>query len=101
MNTELKDESPTAVPKNTEKGSVIDTSKMSEGERNALELTEEARAESEYRSFAGDLFMGKFPIGRIHPFPEQPDEDVEAGRPFLTELEKILAGEVDPDLPYQ
>ncbi len=77
--------------------SVIDTSKMSEGERNALELTEEARAASEYRSFAGDLFMGRFPVDRIYPFPEQPAGDVEAGRPFLAGLAKLLSEGVDSD----
>jgi alkylation response protein AidB-like acyl-CoA dehydrogenase len=97
MSTELKDEAATVKSTEKEAGSVIDTSKMSEGERNALELTEEARAASEYRSFAGDLFMGRFPVARIFPFPEQSEEDVEAGRPFLTELERILREDVEPD----
>ncbi len=75
---------------NTEAGDVIDTSKMSKGQAEALELAEAARTVTDYRSFAGDLFMGRFDLTRVHPYPEQSAEDAEAGRPFLTELEKIL-----------
>jgi alkylation response protein AidB-like acyl-CoA dehydrogenase len=75
----------------------IDTSKMNQGQREALEMTESARTESGYRSFAGDLFMGRFSLDHIYPFPLQPPADVEAGRPFLSELEHILRNEVDPD----
>lgn len=97
MSTELKD-APRASAKSARRNAdgVIDTSKMSEGERNALELTEAARSEQEYKSFAGDLFMGRFPIDRIYPFPEQPVADIEAGKPFLGELTRILR-EVDAD----
>lgn len=77
--------------------STIDTSKMSQGQREALEMTESARSESGYRSFAGELFMGRFSLDHIYPFPLQSDADVEAGRPFLTELETILRDEIDPD----
>ncbi len=75
----------------------IDTSKMTQGQREALEMTESARAESGYRSFAGDLFMGRFSLDHIYPFPLQPAADVEAGQPFLTELEQVLKTEVDAD----
>jgi alkylation response protein AidB-like acyl-CoA dehydrogenase len=75
----------------------IDTSKMNQGQREALEMTESARAESGYRSFAGELFMGRFSLDHIYPFPLQPAADIEAGRPFLTELEQILKTEVDAD----
>jgi len=75
----------------------IDTSKMTQGQREALEMTEAARSESGYRSFAGDLFMGRFSLEHIYPFPIQPAADVEAGRPFLDELATILKNEVDAD----
>lgn len=75
----------------------IDTSKMNQGQREALEMTESARAESGHRSFAGDLFMGRFSLASLHPFPLQPAADIDAGRPFLEELEFILRTEVDSD----
>ncbi len=76
---------------------VIDTSKMNQAQREALELTEAARGPSNYRSFVGDLFMGRFALDHVYPFPLQPSLDAEAGRPFLTELNKILKYEVDAD----
>lgn len=77
--------------------STIDTSKMSQGQREALEVTEAARSESGYRSFVGDLFMGRFALDQLYPFPLQSAADVAAGRPFLDELEKILRDETDSD----
>jgi alkylation response protein AidB-like acyl-CoA dehydrogenase len=84
-------------PAEREPASVIDTSKMSQAQREALELTEAARATTNYRSFAGDLFMGRFDVRNVYPFPVQPAADVEAGRPFLAELNQILKYEVDAD----
>ena len=49
--------------------SVLDTSKMSPAQREALELTEAARESTQAkRGFAGDLFMGHFDVTGIHPF---------------------------------
>ena len=46
-------------PNPEEVASVIDTSKMNDGQRAALEMTEAARdADSEKGSFAGGLFIG-------------------------------------------
>ncbi len=39
---------------------LIDTSKMSEGQRAALELTEAARESMQERTFVDGLFMGEF-----------------------------------------
>src|ERR1700740_1947997 len=77
---------------------VIDTSKMSPAQREALELTESARetAQSE-RGFAGGLFMGRFNFPQIHPFPVQSVEDGDHGDAFLQRLEKFLKEHVDPD----
>jgi alkylation response protein AidB-like acyl-CoA dehydrogenase len=69
---------------------------MNREQREALELTEAARAETK-RSFAGDLFMGRFALDQVYPFPLQPAADVEAGRPFLKELNTVLRDEVDSD----
>src|SRR5262245_1912442 len=93
-------EPPTAASKpdaEREPETVIDTSKMSREQREALELTEAARAETKFRSFAGDLFMGRFALDKVYPFPLQPAADIEAGRPFLAELNAILKNEVDAD----
>ena len=77
---------------------VIDTSKMSSAQREALELTESAReaAQSE-RGFAGGLFMGRFNLPQIHPFPAQSMEDSDHGDAFLQRLETFLKEHVDPD----
>ena len=76
----------------------IDTSKMSAGQRAALELTEAARdAASEQASFAAGLFMGRLDLGRLLPFPEQTAEDRDQGDAFLRRLEAFLQEKVDPD----
>src|ERR1700674_361204 len=78
--------------------SVIDTSKMSEGKRAALELTEASRDPLDDRgSFASNLFIGRYDFGRIFPWPEQSAEDRAAGEPFLTELKAYLEANVDAD----
>src|SRR6266516_5288136 len=93
------------VPKDPERknpveepGAAIDTSKMSAGQRAALELTEAARdAASDRGSFAGGLFMGQFGLDAVHPFPSQKPEDRDQGDAFLQQLEKFLREQVDPD----
>ena len=81
-----------------EPGAAIDTSKMSAGQRAALELTEAARdAASERGSFAGGLFMGQFGLDAVHPFPSQKPEDRDQGDAFLQRLERFLREQVDPD----
>src|SRR5437868_5333548 len=56
--------------------SVIDTSKMSKGQREALELAEASRDPLDDRgSFASNIFIGRYDFGRIHPYPEQSAED--------------------------
>jgi hypothetical protein len=77
---------------------VIDTSKMSPAQREALELTESAReAAGAERGFAGGLFMGRFHLERIHPFPLQSAADRDQGDAFLQRLEEFLKTHVDPD----
>jgi alkylation response protein AidB-like acyl-CoA dehydrogenase len=95
---------PTIPPTPKEKGvapdeaaSVIDTSKMNEGQRAALELTEAARETQERRSIAGGLFMGDCDLRGVFPFPEQNPHDREQGEAFLERLEKFLREKVDPD----
>ena len=77
---------------------VIDTSKMSPAQREALELTESAReAVQAERGFAGGLFMGRFNLAGIHPFPIQRAEDRDHGAPFLEQLKEFLKEHVNPD----
>jgi alkylation response protein AidB-like acyl-CoA dehydrogenase len=78
--------------------SVIDTSKMSEGKRAALELAESSRDPLDDRgSFASNLFIGRYDFARIHPYPEQSAEDRAAGEEFLGSLKKYLRENIDAD----
>jgi len=87
-----------AKPQKQEPASVIDTSKMSKGKREALELAEASRDPLDERgSFASNLFIGRFDFDRIYPWPEQSAEDREAGKEFLANLEKYLRENVDAD----
>src|SRR5436305_2594190 len=78
--------------------SVIDTSKMAKGQREALELAEAARDPLEDRgSFASNLFVGRYDFNRIYPYPAQSAEDRAAGEEFLRKLDTYLREHVDPD----
>src|SRR5256714_9085867 len=78
--------------------SVIDTSKMSKGQREALELAEASRDPLDDRgSFASNLFIGRYDFSRIHPYPTQSAEDRAAGAEFLTSLKKYLRENIDAD----
>ncbi len=82
----------------TEERSVIDTSKMSQAQRSALELTEAARdIPGVKRGFCGGLFLGQFNLDALHPYPQQSVEDRDQGDAFLHSLEKFLHEHVDPD----
>ncbi len=77
---------------------MIDTSKMSEGKRAALELAEASRDPLDDRgSFASNLFIGRYDFDRIYPWPAQSAEDRAAGEDFLNKLETYLREHVDPD----
>jgi len=92
--------SPTATPptpRPEEPRSLIDTSKMSAGQRAALELTEAARETGRGSTFAGDLFMGRFDLAGIAPFPTQTAEDRDQGDVFLRLLDSFLRDKVNPD----
>jgi alkylation response protein AidB-like acyl-CoA dehydrogenase len=89
--TSAKPEKPAPV-------SVIDTSKMSKGQREALELAEASRDPLDDRgSFASNLFVGRYDFDRIHPWPAQSEEDRTAGAEFLEKLENYLREHVDAD----
>jgi hypothetical protein len=86
---------PPPKPSAEEARPLIDTSKMSAGQRAALELTEAARETARKLSFASGLFMGSFHPPR--PFPAQSAEDRDQGDAFLQKLESFLRDKVDPD----
>src|SRR5215213_11502850 len=95
---QVKAETGVKEPGSKEAASVIDTSKMSKGKREALELAEASRDPLDERgSFASNLFIGRYDFDRIFPWPEQSAEDREAGREFLANLEKYLRENVDAD----
>ena len=88
---------PPEKPATEETQPLIDTSKMSAGQRAALELTEAARETVRGRTFASGLFMGEFNLAGIQPFPIQSAEDRDQGDAFLQRLEAVLRDKVDPD----
>lgn len=89
---------PRPKPAADDAAQVIDTSKMSAGQRAALELTESARdVASEKGSFAANLFMGRHELDRVLPFPAQSHEDRDQGDAFLARLDAFLRANVDPN----
>ena len=77
---------------------VIDTSKMSDGQRAAMELSEGARESAQAeRGLVGGLFMGRCMTDQIYPYPTQPPEAHTQGDAFLFSLRNYLAEHVDPD----
>src|SRR6266852_5997157 len=85
-------------PQKAAPSSVIDTSKMSKGQREALELAEASRDPLDDRgSFASNLFIGRYDFDRIYLYPAQTEEDRAAGADFISKLENYLRDHVDPD----
>jgi len=77
---------------------IVDTSKMTAGKREALQLAEASRERTwEYPTFVGELFMGRVPWPIVYPYPEQTGEDRAAGEDFLGKLDAFLRGRTDPD----
>ena len=88
-------------PKETEHeegAQIIDTTGMSKGKREALEMTEASReGHWEYPTFAGALFMGELPWDLIYPYPQRPEDRDERGEKFLQDLAVFLRENVDAD----
>lgn len=80
-----------------EEPETIDTSKMSAGQRAAIELTEAARTGPGEKTFAAGLFMGEFNLADISPFPAQSDDDRASSDVFLKKLEALLREKVNAD----
>src|SRR6266850_2308474 len=77
------------------------TARAPEGKVSAAEAREVAEAAREQEwvapSFVRDLFLGKFRLDLIHPYPEQDPEEVRRAQPFLAALETLLREQVDSD----
>ena len=77
---------------------VIDTSKMSTAQREALELTEAAREITETgHGLVGGLFMGHLNVAALQSFPGQSADDRTKGDAFLQTLATFMKEHVDPD----
>lgn len=84
--------------KTTSLPSALDTSRMSAGQRAAIEMTEAAREERPRgHSFAASLFDGAPRFASLLPFPTQSLEDKDQGDAFLQHLQHYLEDNVDPD----
>lgn len=84
-------------PKSDETRSVIDMSKMNEGQRAALQVTEAARESHDDLSFVAHLFMGRWRPAKIGPITDvDPEEKARADR-FLAELAAFLRAHVNPE----
>jgi alkylation response protein AidB-like acyl-CoA dehydrogenase len=77
------------------------TATAPEGKVSAAEAREVAEAAREQEwiapSFVRELFLGKFRLDLIHPYPEQDPEEVRRAQPFLDKLERLLREQVDSD----
>lgn len=89
---------PTQKPKEADDEMVIDTSKMSSGKKDALEVAELSR-EKDWKlpSFAAELFMGRFKPELVFPFPAQPDTERAVGDALVNKVRDYLAANLDPD----
>lgn len=97
IQTQNKEEKAGTLNPQPESGTVMDTSKMSAGQREALELTEAAREAGSIAGLGNSLFMGRPDWKNVWPFPGQSAEDRDQGAAFLQRLERFLRESVDPD----
>lgn len=83
---------------NEENEMIIDTSKMSAGKADALEVAEAARQTKwEHPSFGSELFMGVFKPDMIYPFPDQGEEDRKIGDEYVKKVMDFLEVNLDPE----
>lgn len=60
-------------------------------EEQARALAEESRESGwDKPSFAKELFLGRFPLGLIHPFPKPSDAEEARTEAFLVKLREFL-----------
>jgi alkylation response protein AidB-like acyl-CoA dehydrogenase len=88
---------PNPQTKSDDGRSVIDMSKMSEGQRAALQVTEAARESHADLSFVAHLFMGRWRPDKLHPVTEIAGEERERAARFLADLGVFLHEHVDAE----
>jgi alkylation response protein AidB-like acyl-CoA dehydrogenase len=76
---------------------MIDMSKMSAGQKAALEMAEAARDERQNTGLAAGIFFGEADFTRHMPFPRQSHEEKDQGDAFLGRLRAVLDAHADPD----
>jgi alkylation response protein AidB-like acyl-CoA dehydrogenase len=91
-------ESPPAPHKPDDPKSVIDMSRMSEGQRAALQVTEAARESHDDLSFVANLFMGRWTPEKLYPVTEIEAEERARADKLVEELTAFLKANVDADL---
>jgi alkylation response protein AidB-like acyl-CoA dehydrogenase len=84
-------------PTAAEDRSVIDMSKMNEGQRAALQVTEAARESHDDPSFVAHLFMGRCRPDKLFPLTDVDAAEKTRADRFLTELGAFLRTQVDAD----
>jgi alkylation response protein AidB-like acyl-CoA dehydrogenase len=96
----MAESSPPALPASPspdEPRSVIDMSKMNEGQRAALQATEAARESHADLSFVAHLFLGRFRPEKLYPLTDVDPAEKARADGFLVELGAFLRANVDPD----
>jgi alkylation response protein AidB-like acyl-CoA dehydrogenase len=78
--------------------SVIDMSRMNEGQRAALQVTEAARESVDDLSFVANLFMGRWTPEKLYPVTDIDGEEKVRADKFVAELTAFLKEKVDADL---
>ncbi|HNC24259.1 MAG TPA: acyl-CoA dehydrogenase family protein [Opitutaceae bacterium] len=72
-------------------------SKMNEGQRAALQVTEAARESHDDLSFVAHLFMGRFRPGKLYPVTEIDPAEKPRADQFLADLAAFLKASVNAD----
>ena len=75
----------------------IDTSNMSKGKADALEIAEAARDEMTQKSLAGGLYVGEFNYSNAYPFPTQDEADKIKSDEYVNELDELFKTGIDAD----
>src|SRR5258708_5561688 len=89
---------PPPKPRSDEDKSVIDMSKMSTGQRAALQVTEAARESHEDISFVANLVRGRWTPEKLYPVTDIDAEEKPHADKFLAELAAYLREHVEADL---
>jgi len=91
-------ETPTQKKPADDGKSVIDMSKMNEGQRAALQVTEAARESHDDISFVAHLFMGRWKPEKLYPVTDVAADEKARADKFVAELTAFLLAKVDADL---